>query len=45
MSQYCYIASEEPLLEVDYSGFIEIKVKDVKKLNPAPNLPGIYSGS
>lgn len=43
MCQYSFITSDKPLIEVDYSGFIEIKVKDVKKLNLVPNPPAIYS--
>lgn len=41
MSRYTFLASPHPLPEIDHSGFIRLKVKDLKKMNytPAPNSP------
>lgn len=42
MSLYRFIASDHPLIEVDHSGFTELKVKDIKKLEPVPPPPAIF---
>ncbi|MFF2446421.1 hypothetical protein ACFVSW_04890 [Neobacillus sp. NPDC058068] len=42
MSLYRFIASNHPLVEVDYSGFIEMKVRDIKMLEPIPEPPVTY---
>ena len=39
MSQYWFIAADYPLEEVDLSGFVKIKVRDIKKMNPLPSGP------
>lgn len=39
MSQYTCIAANAPLPEVDLSGFIKLKVKDIKQMNPQPKGP------
>lgn len=39
MSRYTFIASDNPLLEIDQSGFIKMKVKDIKKMTPLPRGP------
>lgn len=39
MSRFTFIASDNPLLEIDQSGFIRLKVKDMKKMVPVPNGP------
>lgn len=39
MSLFRFIASDYPLLEVNYDGFIEMKVKDIKNLDFVPNPP------
>lgn len=42
MSLFRFLVSDTPLKEVDYSGIIEMKVKDVKKLQPTPD-PGLFN--
>ena len=42
MSLFRFLVSDNPLKEVDYSGIIEMKVKDYKKLQPMPN-PGLFN--
>lgn len=42
MSLYRFIASDYQLLEVDHSGFIEMTVRDMKKMNPLPASPAIF---
>lgn len=39
MSRYTFIASSDPLTEIDLSGFIKMKVKDIKKMDPQPKGP------
>lgn len=39
MSRYKFIASDSPLPEVDLSGFVRLKVKDIKKMTPIPRGP------
>lgn len=39
MSQYRFIASNSTLPEIDLSGFIRMKVKDIKKLSIVPTGP------
>ena len=39
MSLYRFIASDNPLVEVDYSGFIKMRVKDIKEMEPTPPPP------
>ncbi|GGE85741.1 hypothetical protein [Priestia taiwanensis] len=38
MTLYTFIASDNPLVEVDNSGFIHIKVRDLKKVEPKLDL-------
>ncbi|HHY73055.1 MAG TPA: hypothetical protein GX497_07500 [Bacillus bacterium] len=42
MSLYRFIASDNPLAEVDYSGFVKMKVRDIKKIEPVPNPPACF---
>ncbi|MGC5325389.1 hypothetical protein [Brevibacillus sp. SYSU BS000544] len=39
MSRYTFIASDNQLPEIDQSGFIKRKVKDIKKMTPLPRGP------
>ncbi|MZP30071.1 hypothetical protein GTO91_10170 [Heliobacterium undosum] len=39
MSLYRFIASDNPLPEIDQSGFIRMKVRDLKKMIPVPRSP------
>ncbi|QED49316.1 hypothetical protein [Cytobacillus dafuensis] len=43
MSLYRFLASDNPVYEVDHSGFIQMKVKDIKEMIPIPNPPFSYS--
>lgn len=42
MSLFRFLVSENPLKEVDYTGIVEMKVKDIKKLHPIPD-PGLFN--
>lgn len=39
LSQYRFIASDNTLPEIDLSGFIRMKVKDIKKMKVVPRGP------
>lgn len=41
MSLYRFLAANEPLQEVDYSGFQEITVREIKSMDPIPEPPEI----
>jgi len=41
MSLFRFLVSDNPLVEVDYRGITEMKVKDIKKLQPTPD-PGFF---